>query len=117
MIRYSGTICAGRTLSVIPDYDSIQVPNRLLDGSFHIQTIGTPLRVASVRAVCGVIGLNQLRSAYANGGTITVSYEGTLYTGIMMSNAEINSISRGVHRDFRVYEINFVMAVSGEGSV
>ena len=39
------TLITDRVNVVTPGYEAIKVENRLLDGSFHTQTIGTPARV------------------------------------------------------------------------
>ncbi len=112
-----GRTCARITLSVVPGYDSIKMENRLLDGSLHIQTIGTPVRVAIVKAAGSITEYDLCQMAAASGSQISVIFEGIRYTGLIMGTVELEDYSRRRPRARRIYQMSFKMNVSGEVSV
>jgi hypothetical protein len=110
---YNNT-CAYETLSVIPSFESIIIENKLLNGTAHIQTIGSPIKIASARALCRFDQITNLMEAYAKGTKIFIDFEDIYFDGTIKSQPIISQYSKS-QRGNRIYEATFVLYVEEEG--
>jgi len=65
----------------VPLNDGIKVLHRLLDGSYHIQTIGQPAKKLRVLLYAGIDGVEKINCAEATGAIIYVFVRGKLRKG------------------------------------
>lgn len=71
-----------RNLSPI-QHDSIQIKNKLLDGSFHIQTIGQPLRYFAFEMLSNHKQVEKIDIAEYIGENLTLTIGNKIYTGMI----------------------------------
>ena len=106
-----GTIITERVTSVIPDYDTIKVVNRLLDGSFHVQTIGQGARICNVALMASETGKETIDIYESTATPVKVTGSGKSYTGIIKDAPDWSLLKPNL------YKASIVLLVSEEGSV
>jgi len=96
---------------VIPSYETIKVENRCLDGTFHIQTIGTPARICTVEFICLEAGKILVDTAEGSGESLTITGASKYYTGAIRKAPDWNRVAPGL------YKTTIILLVSAEGAV
>lgn len=71
-----------RSLSPI-QYDSIQVKNRLLDGSYHVQSIGTPARYLTFEILATFGQVDMINTAESIGESLKLIADDKVYIGLI----------------------------------
>lgn len=102
--------------NVLPDVDIIKVKNRLIDGTFHSQTIGNPLKILDITCNLNENGRNILSNAYIIDKPVKLKWYGKYYIGLIYENPKWTIYVKGNDKK-RVYEAQFRLAVSEEGSI
>ena len=102
--------------NVLPDLDIIKVRNRLIDGTYHSQTIGNPLKLVDITCNLNENGRNILSNAYIVDMPLRLEWYGRYYVGLIHENPKWTIYVKG-NNTKRVYEAQFMLAVSGEGSI
>ncbi len=110
LYNHSDNIITDRVTSVIPGYDTIKTTNRLLDGSWHTQVIGTGARFVNVRLLCNLTAKNTIDTAEATGAPVKVVGDDMYYKGIIRDAPSWN-------KQYPVYETEIVLMVEEEGAV
>lgn len=89
----------------------IHIKNKLLDGSNHIQTIGTPSK--SIDVICYVYedGKSKLDTKYANGEPIKLVKDNKWYKGLITEYGDWELYAIGL------YQNSFKISVSSEGII
>jgi len=101
-----------RYVNIIAQKEAIKVENKLLDGSFHIQTIGAPADVLNMRIfVVGEETKEKIDEAEALCSEVTVVMNGKYWTGI------IRSVPSWQRRSTNVYEAEMTLLVREKGVV
>ena len=97
--------------SAILNPDIIKVKNRLLDGTFHVQTIGD--RLDTIKVACYTDEANKARldDMYITNEPIKLVKENKFYVGLMDNKAEWTEFTRGL------YETSFDLVVRSEGLI
>ena len=70
-------------MDLFPAYDTLTIKNRLLDGSYHIQTVGQKVQTVDFTCVCNHAGMLRLNSAEADVEPIKVYYDDDVYIGVI----------------------------------
>ena len=101
-------------IRVLPDLDTIMSESRLLDGSWHIQTIGSGARLVGVTLICNDAGRSIIENAASTGTQLKVtSAENRYYIGV------IRKAGKGVLNwkrfSSRMWEVEIALLVSDEG--
>jgi|GEM_PF-2396597 len=65
------------------ELDSIQIKNRLLDGTFHVQTIGDPQKSVSVSAYVNGIQAKLINQYQASGQSLRLIIDEEVHTGFI----------------------------------
>ena len=102
--------------NVLPDVDVIKVKNRLLDGTYHTQTIGEPLKIFDITCNLNENGRNILINAYITDMPIKLNWYGKYYVGLIFENPQWTIYVKG-NDTKRIYGAQFRLAVSEEGSI
>ncbi len=105
------TLITERLLTAIPAYESIKIENRLLDGSYHIQTIGIGGRILNCSLITEVEGKDLIDIYESTGAPVKAISGGKYYIGTIRNTPVWNYI--GVGR----YRTNLTLLVSEEGDV
>jgi len=106
-----GTLVTNIIQSVISGYDTIKVVNRLLGGSFHIQTIGQSARIVNVNtATIYEEGKNIIDEYEATATPVKVVLDNKYYIGIIKEAPQWTRIRPGI------YQTDLVLLVSEEGN-
>jgi len=110
--KIDGTLISRVIVSVIPDHEVIEVENRLLDGSFHVQTIGQPTRIVNVNTVTVNTENKKLIDTYkATKTPVKIVLDDEYYVGTIRGNPQWARVKSGV------FQISFVLLVSEEGTL
>ena len=100
-----------RVTSVIPDCEIQEVENTLLDGSLHIQTIGSPARVCDIALVVTSVAAKNNIDTYKSLKTpVKVTADGIYYTGIIRGSPKWERLAPGI------YKTSLTLIVSEEGT-
>jgi len=106
------TLITSHVTSVIPDYEALEVENRLLDGSFHVQTIGQPARTCAVDLiVTSVTAKNSIDTYKSIKTPVKVTGDGKYYIGTIRGVPQWTKNAPGI------YQTSFVLLVTEEGTV
>lgn len=105
-----GSLLTNRVASVIPGYDSIKITNRLLDGSFHIQTIGVGARICKASFFASESAKDTIDIYESTGTPVKVTGSGKYYTGIIKNAPEWERLAPGL------YKTSITLLVSEEGT-
>ena len=107
----SSATISSNVMLILPSYDAIKVTNRLLDGSFHVQTIGTPARICRVTFITDEAGKDLLDVAEGINEPLTASTSAKYYTGTVKEAPEWDRLAPDV------YKTTITLLVSAEGAV
>jgi len=108
----ANTLITEHVTSVIPDYEIQEVENRLLDGSFHVQTIGQPARTCAVDLiVTSTIAKETIDTYKAIKTPVKVTADGKYYIGTIRGLPQWTKNAPGI------YQTSLVLLVTEEGSV
>jgi hypothetical protein len=91
-------LITSRVIAVIPGYDTLKVVNRLLDGSFHVQTIGTGGRVVNISLVADETSKDTIDIAESNCAPVKVTAGTKYYTGVIKEAPKWDRPSPDVYR-------------------
>ena len=106
---YNNSVITERVTSVIPGYDTLKSVNRLLDGSWHVQTVGTGARQVIVRLICSLAAKNIIDAAESTGAPVKVTADGKHYKGPIREAPNWNKQS------VNIYETEIVILANEEG--
>lgn len=100
--------------SAILNPDIIKVRNKLLDGTYHIQSVGK--RVNEINIICYVdkIGKEKMDNLYVTDEPIKLVKEGKFYIGLIFEKSKWEVFSKGTKG---LYQTSFKMVVHEEGSI
>ena len=96
--------------------DAVKVRNRLLDGSYHVQSIGNSVDVVDITCVMSEVGKTKLDDAYNQDSPVTIEWYGEYYTGPLEAEPLYEYFMKGFV-DRRLYSVSFSFVVSSEGSL
>ena len=63
------------------EYESTKIKNKLLDGSYHVQTVGDPQPYVNVEVFVNELQLDSINLGQANGEIFTLIKDDVSYTG------------------------------------
>lgn len=98
----------------LPHLDSIRITNRLLDGTYHVQTIGNAVKMIDVICYVNEYSKEIIDSIAVTGGPIKIVKDDRYYKGVIMESPKCEQIAGG-SREKRRYQCTFTIAVSEEG--
>lgn len=102
--------------NVLPDYEVNKVKNKLLDGTYHVQSIGTPLRIVNVDCNVAEVGKSMITEAYNVDKPIRLNWYGKYYIGLIHESPKWTIYVKG-NNNKRNYAAQFTIVVSEEGSI
>lgn len=109
-------LISNKISNILPDVDIIKVKNRLIDGTFHSQTIGNPLKIIDITCNLNEVGRNMLSNAYIIDAPLRLEWYGKYYVGLIFENPKWTIYVKG-NDVKRIYEAQFRLAVSEEGTL
>ena len=99
-------------------HESIQIKNKLLDGSFHLQTIGEPIRYIDFVVIANQSQAEQINLIETKGEPIKLTEYDRVFIGTLDKAIEWSRVTTGYeNRNKRVYMANATIVVSQEGDV
>ena len=108
IINSSGTLISSRVQLEPKRKDPIHVKNRLLNGEYHIQTIGTAIDLIEASFLCKKPELQLLENAYAIGEPLMIQPKaGSAYEVLVDGIGSREIISRGIVE----YEVTATLVV------
>lgn len=106
-----------RNLSPIR-YESIQIKNKLLDGSYHIQTIGDPLKYITFEILSNHEQVNKINTAEYKGEELKLVVDDRYYIGMLNNELDWNRITiRHKDSENTHYTSSVRLNVTEEGTV
>ena len=117
MIYINDNLITDKITDYLPYKDIDKVRNKLIDGTFHIQTTAE-LPIKIIQITCNVTQSNKdtFEDAYIIDNPIRFEYEGKFYEGLLMDKPKYKSITI-LKDDSRMYEISFEFVASVEGVI
>jgi vacuolar-type H+-ATPase subunit E/Vma4 len=94
--------------------DSIKITNRLLDGTYHVQTIGNAVKMMDITCYVNEDSKDIIDNIEVTGALIKVVKDDKYYKGIIMEPPKSEQIA-GSRLDKRRYQYSFTIAVNEEG--
>lgn len=94
--------------------DIIKIKNRLLDGTYHIQSIGNAVK--NINIICYITETNKkiIEDIYIQNSPLKFTRDGMFYIGIIIESPDIQAFFKGTH-DIRLYTAKFILNVQTEG--
>ena len=112
LYKIDDTLISKVIVSVIPDYETIEVENKLLDGTIHIQTVGQPARVVNVNTVTvNTENKKLIDTCKATKTPVKVVLDDDYYIGIIRGVPSWARVKSGV------FQVSLTLIVSEEGAV
>lgn len=102
--------------NVLPDIDIIKIKNRLIDGTYHLQTIGNPQKMLNIACNVSENGKSLIDNAYIIDKPLILEWYGKYYIGLIFSKPQWNIYVKG-NNNKRIYGVELIIAVSGEGAI
>ena len=107
----SDVLITDKVTSVIPDYEIQEVENRLLDGSFHVQTIGQPARTCAIELmVTSGAAKETIDTCKSIKTPVKVTGDGKYYIGTIRGVPQWTKNAPGI------YQTSLVLLVTEEGT-
>lgn len=93
-VTYDGDIL-GQVLSFMKSLNQTKVTSKALDGTIYIQTIGSPVKAATVSMFSSKEEMDRMNEAEADGAYINVAYRGVTYSGYIEGKPQWQAIHPG----------------------
>lgn len=101
-----------REVQVSPEITKVK--NKLLDGGYHVQSIGEPQYMVDLVCELNLAQKNILEDAYVRDEPLIVEIEGVVYSGLLDKKPDISNYI--VNRHTKKYVAN-ITVISKEGSL
>lgn len=99
-------------------YDTIQVKNKLLDGSYHIQAIGSPMKYYTFEILSNHNQVDLINLIESRGEPLRLIIDDKFYVGMLDSKAEwTRLILRRGDPINTLYTAKLQLNISEEGSI
>lgn len=98
-----------RIINVAPSYIKNETVSNLLDGTFHIQTIGARAKKLNIEVVCSFTVLNELQDYADEKERMTVTYLGLTDIGVIVGQPSFDLLLPGTDP---LYRVNFEVVVN-----
>lgn len=96
--------------------DAMKVRNRLLDGTYHVQSIGKALKIANIECEIFETGKSYLDNCYNRDGPVVLIFEGIRYVGHLEKEVDWRILVKG-KANIRRYGARFKLAIDSEGAI
>ncbi len=99
-------------------YESIQVKNKLLDGTYHIQTIGEPLKYIEFEILSNHDQVDLINMAEHQGEPLRLTLDNKHYEGLLEEKPDWQRITmRYKESKYRYYTAKIKLNINEEGIV
>ncbi|CAK7037868.1 hypothetical protein [Tissierella sp.] len=99
-----------------PKYESIFKKNKLLDGSYHIQIIGEPIKYIEFNVISNQIQIEKIDLMEAIGEHLRLIEHERIFIGLIDNKVDWKRLTIGyVNREKRLYEGNIKIIVTDVG--
>ena len=98
--------------SAVASPDVIEVKNRIFNGQWHVQTIGTAAWILNVKASLKSTEKDQLDAIKSVSDQLKVIFDGRYYVGLIDGKVDYN---RRKFTEYPMYEVTFTMLVVEKG--
>lgn len=106
-----------RNLSPIR-YESIRIKNKLLDGSYHIQTIGDPLKYITFEILSNHEQVNKINTAEYKGEELKLVVDDKYYIGKIGEKLSWDRMTMRYKKESdRHYKASAIFYVNEEGTI
>lgn len=92
------------------------VKNRLIDGTYHVQSIGTPARSRDFKILANENQVDEINNAEAIGNLLTLEIDGIIYNGFVDSQPSWERFTmRHITPDKRLYTTDLTINIVSGG--
>lgn len=112
----NGNIVVSHYISAISRKNAIKIEHRLLDGSYHYQTIGAPGTIVDLQFVVNEDGKEVIDMHEATCAPIQVETADNIYIGIIREVPKWELMIRG-NKEKRIYRCTCSITLTVEGAV
>ncbi len=109
-VKYDGN-SLGQVLSFVKSLNQTKVTAKSLDGTVHIQTIGSPTKIATISVFSSKAEMELLNEAEADGACISVTYRDVIYSGYIEGKPQWQTIHPG-----KWYNATITLLIEGESA-
>ncbi|MDY0235059.1 MAG: hypothetical protein RBR71_03485 [Gudongella sp.] len=81
--------------NVLVSFDTLKIKNRLLDGTYHIQTVGEPIKVIIISCNMQEEGKLRIDDAYNIDKPIKLNWYGKYYIGLISDPPSMSIFLKG----------------------
>jgi len=107
---YSGSTLITRYLRVVPQNSARKIVTTLLDGTEHVQIIGTAVTRLLIEVAVDLSGRDTIDALDASGGLVTVEdEEGSEYSGRILEKGDWTKMLRGYYQTTLTLSIEAVV--------
>ena len=99
-------------------YDVIKVKNKLIDGSYHVQIIGSPVKYYTFEILANQIQVDVINLAVSKGQLLKLIIEEKYYIGMIEESEEWTLLALNRNDKTKtIYSAKLQLNVSQEGSI
>lgn len=99
-------------------YDVIKVKNKLIDGSYHVQIIGSPVKYYTFEILANQIQVDVINLAVSKGELLKLIIEEKYYIGMIEESEEWTLLALNRNDKTKtIYSAKLQLNVSQEGSI
>ena len=102
--------------NVLISFDTNKIQNRLLDGTYHVQTIGDPIKVITINCNMSEDGKSRIDEAYNIDKPIRIDWYGKYYIGLINDYPNMSVYVKGSDIKRR-YAVEIKLVVETEGLI
>ena len=102
----------------LPKFESIQKKNKLLDGTYHIQTIGEPLKYIEFTVIANELQTEKINLMETKGELLKLIDYNRFFIGFINNKVDWKRLTAGyIDREKRLYEGRISIIVKEEGDI
>lgn len=99
-------------------YEPIHIKNELLDGTFHVQTIGTPLKFLTFEIIASHNQAEAINLAESRGEPLKLIIDDVYYEGMLEERPEWERLTLFYrNKTQKNFQAGVTLVVSGEGVI
>lgn len=112
--KTDGTVLSIALEELLPTITGHKIINRLLDGTYHVQTIGEPQKEVNFIVYADKPNMNTINNIWHTGDKLRAEYEGDYFQGYLSNEPKWGVTIPG---DEPVYNTQLNIMVTEEGSI
>lgn len=117
LMTIDNNLISEKITDILISPEIIKVRNQLIDGSYHVQSIGDPHKVINISCDITEQQKTTLENAYIIDKPLRVERDDKYYIGLLQDKPTINNISISLSINSRIYSTQLIIVVNEEGDI